>query len=42
MDESIFYVSYGDCGQEVIAKKDEANDPFSYNRVVSHPSSVRV
>ena len=41
-DETIFHVSYGNIGQKVIRKKDEANDPSCYNHVVSHPSSLIV
>ena len=39
-DECIFQVSYGNVGQKVIRKKDEANDPSCYNHVISHPNSV--
>ena len=42
MDETIFQVSYGNIGSKVIRKKDEANNPYSYNHMVSHPSSVMV
>ncbi|GBO41128.1 hypothetical protein AVEN_95952-1 [Araneus ventricosus] len=37
--ESIFEVSYGNIGRKVIRKKDEANDPSSYKRVVHKASS---
>ncbi|GBL78501.1 Transposable element Tcb1 transposase [Araneus ventricosus] len=41
-DESIFEVSYGNIGRKVIRKKDEANDPFCYKRVIHKASSVMV
>ncbi|GBM86226.1 hypothetical protein AVEN_143871-1 [Araneus ventricosus] len=41
-DESIFEASYGNIGRKVIRKKDEANDPFCYKRVVLKASSVMV
>ena len=41
-NETIFKVSYRNIGRKVFKKKDKANDPPSYNRVVSHSSSVKV
>ncbi|GBM15983.1 Transposable element Tcb1 transposase [Araneus ventricosus] len=41
-DESIFEVSYGNIGRKVIRKKDEANDPSCYKRVVLKASSVMI
>ncbi|GBM39267.1 hypothetical protein AVEN_140318-1 [Araneus ventricosus] len=41
-DESIFEVSYGNIGRKVIRKKDEANVPSCYKRVVLKASSVMV
>ncbi|GBM41250.1 hypothetical protein AVEN_180545-1 [Araneus ventricosus] len=41
-DESIFEVPYGNIGRKVIRKKDEANDPSCYKRVVLKASSVMV
>ncbi|GBM92368.1 hypothetical protein AVEN_9207-1 [Araneus ventricosus] len=41
-NESIFEVSYGNIGRKVIRKKDEANDPSCYKRVVHKASSVIV
>ncbi|GBL83171.1 hypothetical protein AVEN_165376-1 [Araneus ventricosus] len=41
-DESLFEVPYGNIGRKVIRKKDEANDPSCYKRVVLKASSVMV
>ncbi|GBO31619.1 hypothetical protein AVEN_5607-1 [Araneus ventricosus] len=41
-DESIFEVSYGNIGRKVFRKKEEANDPSCYKRVVHKASSVMV
>ncbi|GBL97309.1 hypothetical protein AVEN_84995-1 [Araneus ventricosus] len=41
-DGSIFEVSYGNIGRNVIRKKDEANDRSCYKRVVLKASSVMV
>ncbi|GBN96541.1 hypothetical protein AVEN_196745-1 [Araneus ventricosus] len=41
-DESIFEVSYGNIGRKVIRKKDEANVPSCYKRVVHKECSVIV
>ncbi|GBO21969.1 hypothetical protein AVEN_121679-1 [Araneus ventricosus] len=41
-DESVFEVSYGNISRKVIRKKDEANYPSWYKRVVLKASSVMV
>ncbi|GBM42563.1 hypothetical protein AVEN_183848-1, partial [Araneus ventricosus] len=41
-DEFIFEISDGNIGRKVIRKKDEANDPSCYKRVVLKASSVMV
>ncbi|GBM65870.1 hypothetical protein AVEN_238808-1 [Araneus ventricosus] len=41
-DESIFEASYLNIGRKVIRKKDEANDPSCYKRVVLKATSVMV